>query len=59
MTTATAFDFNFANDIGEPLRAGIGKRLYVEIAGDAAVSMPAPLYNVSFLNIIGATTKIV
>lgn len=58
VATATAYAQKFSLDMGGPITASLGKRLYVDIAGAAAVSMPSPSSVVSYVRAVGSTTRV-
>lgn len=58
VATATALTLKFTLDQGGPLVASLGKRLYVDIAGAAAVSLPTPTSVASFVQALCSTTRV-
>lgn len=58
VASATALTEKYVLDWGGPILAGVGKRLFVEIVGAAAVSMPSPTSAASFVKALGSSTKV-
>lgn len=58
VASATALTEKFVLDWGGPIIASVGKRLFVEIVGAAAVSMPSPTSAASFVKALGSSTKV-
>lgn len=62
VASATAFEKQFATvwggGVGRGITAGIGKRLFVELVGAAAVSMPTPTGAASYIWARGTTMKV-
>lgn len=54
----TALTTNFKATYGEPLQAAIGHRLYLEVVGVAAMSIPNSTFGTSYVKILGSTQKV-